>query len=106
MRKPTVETYSIAQMNFIQSTRLFDGPKKKYTPKRGRAKTKVIVENKIPAFDLEKHERELRQFYQSVNWGNTFQKQNFFTCPYCTNGYDFWSSHEKICKQYQNIYKF
>ena len=85
------------EQRFMQSTRLFDGQKKPYRPKR---KIGVVVEEK---WDQKQHERKLREFYNNnLHWPRGKARQ-FFTCPYCSTNYNYWSQHEKLCKnKHQN----
>jgi hypothetical protein len=80
---------------FLQSTRLFDGNKRKYAPKKQ-------LPNAVSEWDQDKHEKSLRQFFYTGIHASSAQLTNFFTCPYCNAPYQYWSKHEPKCPDYED----
>jgi hypothetical protein len=102
---------------FLQSTRLFSGVKKKYVPKSKRTGKQVSntplpplpeKKNQWTTLDELNHENFLRHYVYNVNTftnrnGSSWKTQdlrNYIQCIYCLERYSYWSQHEPFCKVY------
>jgi hypothetical protein len=55
------------------------------------------LEEQLNDADLRAHEKYVKDFINNgVIWRSYQQKcKGFFTCPYCTKNYNFWSQHQE-----------
>ena len=119
-RKSSLSDWNSPEEKFLHSTRLFDGNKKKYVPKRNsilkrerqvrdrQEKAKEPAEYvqceillreinlQIDNLMEEDHDKIIKQFFRTIKR----KGKGFFNCAYCGGAYDFWNKHSKFCKEY------